>query len=400
MKLGKRKLPNWLKALQEYVEETEAPRDFWLWGGIFTLCSALQRRVWLPYGLEPIFPNIYILLVAPPGKCRKAGPPSLAKKMLRKVNIPVSIDSFSKRDFTKELAELGKTEHFTINGETRPQTPIALISKEMSDLLAVDPKGMIEVLTTLYDPHEEWEYGTSGQGHDKLYGPCISCFIATTPVWFAANLPHEAIGGGFTSRFAIVTGYDKYKRVPIPPIPDEGLYNKLLSDLSTVAMLTGEFQWTLDSKKFFEEWYDTLDDKVNETKDERLHSFIERMHVIALKAAMGIHVSYSNDLVMELSDVEAATRLLETVLKTAGDALGGHGRSITSVDIELIMRQVRHRRNVTFSELLSINYRNTNKPELLTVMDTIIAMGMVEERVSAEGVKSYRWKGGEKNGRT
>ena len=393
MKLGKRKLNNWLSGLQEYVEDTEAPRDFWLWGGIFTLCTTLQRRVWLPYGLEPIYPNIYVLLVAPPGKCRKAGPPSLAKKMLKKVNIPVSIDSFSKRDFTKELAELYKTEHFTLNGKMKPQTPIGLISKEMSSLLAVDPKGMIEVLTDLFDSHDEWEYGTSGQGHDKLYGVCVSCFIATTPIWFAANLPQEAIGGGFTSRFAIITGYDKYKRVPIPSIPNETLYNQLLSDLSIIAMLTGEFQWTDDSKSHFKKWYKTLDDKVGETKDDRLHSFIERMHVIAIKVAMAIHVSYSNELVLELEDMEAATTLLETVLKTAGDALGGHGRSITSVDVELIMKQIRHRGSITFEELLAINYRNTNKGELLTVLETIEAMKVVEAKTSGAGIITYYWKG-------
>jgi len=393
VKLGKRKLTNWLTGLQEYVEDTEAPRDFWLWGGIFTLCSALQRRVWLPYGLEPIYPNIYVLLVAPPGKCRKAGPPTLAKKMLKKAGIPVSIDSFSKRDFTKELAELGKTEHFTVEKETRAQTPIALISKEMSDLLAVDPKGMIEVLTTLFDSHDEWEYGTSGQGHDKLYGVCVSCFIATTPSWLASNLPQEAIGGGFTSRFAIVTGYDKYKRVPIPRIPNIEIYNNLLHDLSIVAMLSGEFQWAPDSKQFFKDWYNTLDEKVNQTKDERLHSFIERMHAIALKVSMAIRVSYSNDLTITLGDIEGATELLETVLKTAGDALGGHGRSITSVDIELIMRQIKHRRSVTFEELLSINYRNTNKHELETVLETIEAMKVVEGKTSAAGVTTYFWKG-------
>uniref|UniRef100_A0A6H1ZBL3 Uncharacterized protein n=1 Tax=viral metagenome TaxID=1070528 RepID=A0A6H1ZBL3_9ZZZZ len=313
--------------------------------------------------------------------------------MLKKAGIPVSIDSFSKRDFTKELAELYKTEHFTYNNEMRPQTPIALVSKEMSSLLAVDPKGMIEVLTDLFDSHEEWEYGTSGQGHDKLYGVCVSCFIATTPSWLASNLPQEAIGGGFTSRFAIITGYEKYKRVPIPPIPSEELYNKLLADLSIVAMLTGEFQWTKNSREFFMNWYKTLDEKVNETKDERLHSFIERMHAIALKVAMAIRVSYSNELIISLADIEASTELVETVLKTAGDALGGHGRSITSVDVELIMRQIKHRGQLTFNELLSINYRNTNKYELETVLDTIVAMKVVEERVSGEGIKTYRWRG-------
>ena len=397
MTLGKRKLPNWLSALQEYVEDTEAPRDFWLWGGIFTLCSALQRRVWLPYGLDPVYPNLYVLLVAPPGKCRKAGPPSLAKRMLTKANMPVSIDSFSKRDFTKELAELAKTEHYTYDGKMKPQTPIALISKEMSSLLAVDPKGMIEVLTDLFDSHDEWEYGTSGQGHDKLYGVCVSCFIATTPSWLANNLPEEAIGGGFTSRFAIVTGYDKYKRVPIPKMPNEVLFDRLLSDLSMIGLLTGEFKWTPESRSYFEGWYNSLDKMVDKTKDERLHGFIERMHVIAIKVAMAMHVAKSNSLILELEDMESATDLLETVLETASDALGGHGRSITSVDVELVMKQIRFKKIISFKDLLRRNYRNTNKGELETILETITGMGAAIERIAPDGTtRIYEWKGEEK----
>jgi len=109
--------------------------------------------------------------------------------------------------------------------------------------------------------------------------------------------------------------------------------------------------------------------------------------------SMAIHVSYSNELVIRLSDIKAATSLLETVLKTAGDALGGHGRSITSIDIELIMRQIKHRGQVTFNELLSMNYRNTNKGELKVVLETIVAMKVAEENFASDGVATYKWKG-------
>lgn len=393
MKLAKRKLPNWLKALQKYVEDTESPRDFWLWGGIFTICAALQRRIWLPYGLENIYPNIYLLFVAPPGWCRKAHPLVLSKKFLKKVSIPVSKDSSSKRALTKEMAELYKTEHFPYKGKTLAQTPLAIISKEMSSLLAVDPKGMIEVLTDLYDSHDEWEYGTSGQGEDKLYGVCVNCFIATTPTWLASNLPQEAIGGGYTSRHIIVTGYDIYKDVPIPPPPDEILGEKLIADLSTIAMITGEVQWGEGARDFFSAWYKTLRPRVPQTKDERIHPFIARIHVMALKVAMAIHISYSNDLVIEARDLNASIDLLESVLKTASDALGGHGRSITSVDMELVMKQLRHRKRVSFKELLSLNWRNTNKRELEEIMESIEAIGAVDLAYDPKGQPVYTWKG-------
>jgi len=396
VKLGKRKLINWLKTLQEYVEDTEAPRDFWLWGGLFTISAALQRRVWLPYGLEPVYPNLYVMLVAPPGKCRKAGPLTLAKKMLKKTGIPVSKDSFSKRALTQEMAELYKTEHFTHEGKMYSQTPMAIISKEMSSLLAVDPVGIVKLLTDLYDCHDEWDYGTSGKGEDILRNVATCAFIATTPTSLATDLPSEAIGQGFTSRIEIITGYDTYKDVPIPSQPDNTLYEKLLSDLSIIAMITGEFTWTKEAQQYFIGWYMTLKSRIGEIKDERLHSFLSRIHVAAIKVSMAIHIAYSNELVIELKDLEGAVELLESVLATASDALGGHGRSVTAIDVELIMRQIKHRGQMTFNELLSINYRNTNKLELLTVLDTIVAMGVVENpRVSATGVTTYRWIKGE-----
>jgi hypothetical protein len=57
----------------------------------------------------------------------------------------------------------------------KPQCPVALISKELSSFMAVNPKEMIEVLTDLFDSHDVWEYKTSEKGTDKLYGVCVNC---------------------------------------------------------------------------------------------------------------------------------------------------------------------------------------------------------------------------------
>ena len=91
--LKPRQCENWLKTLSQYVEETESPRVFWMWAGIYTIASTLQRKVWLPFGIETIYPCLYIMIIAPPGEVRKAGPVSVAKKLLQAVKIPVFVDS-------------------------------------------------------------------------------------------------------------------------------------------------------------------------------------------------------------------------------------------------------------------------------------------------------------------
>lgn len=391
----KRFLDDWIKGLLRYVEDTEAPRDFWTWGAIFMICAALQRRVWLPYGLEPIYPNLFVLIVAPPGEARKGHIPGEAKKFLQEVGIPVSVDSSSKRALTQELAELYKTCHFTLNGKTKVQTPLAIISKEMSSLLSVDPKGMIEVLTDLYDSHDVWKYKTAGQGEDNLYGVCVSCLIATTPTWLASNLPEEAIGGGYTSRHVIVFGdqHDRYKSVSIPPAPPEKIKKALLHDLSIISMLAGEFKWGEGSRAFYDKWYKTLPEKRNGLKDTRLHGYMARIHVIALKVAMARRVSYTSDLTIDKVDLEFAFGLLEKALERASDALGGFGKSKNAVTVERVLKQIYNHKGISYEELLSYNFRDASKTDLDEILETCIGMGSVKDFLDEKGNRYFEFKG-------
>jgi len=374
-----RKGSDWLLTLREYVEETESPRDFWLWGGIFTIAAALERKVWLPFGLDQIYPNLYIMVVAPPGKCRKGAPVSLAKKLLTDIQIPVFVDSPTKRALTKQLAENATKRLFRHNGVIKPMSSIALISKELSSFLAVDLKGMIEVLTDLWDSHDVWEYKTSEKGTDKLHNICVSCLVATTPTWIAANLPEEAIGGGFTSRVVMVSGNDKYKKVAIPPIPNEALKKILVSDLMHISGLSGEFEFSDPAKALFVKWYNSIEQKVKDTSDRRLHGFLERIHVIVLKVAMCLRVSYSDELVVSESDMQKSIVLLTEVFNKMGDALSGHGRSSASLETQQILQHITILQRTTFSELLRLNWHNTSKAELEAILETLIASGLVKD---------------------
>ena len=386
-----RKLGDWLVGLKTYVEETEAPRPFWLWGGIFTICSALQRKVWLPYGIENIYPNLYVMLVGPPGS-RKAGPLSLSKQMLLDLGLSVSADSSSKRALTKELAEISKGSHFDFKGKPRPQCPMAIISKEMSSLLAVDPKGMIEVLTDLFDSHDKWQYKTSGEGQDYLYGVCLSCFIATTPTWLGANLPHEAIGGGYTSRHIIINDTGIYKSVAIPAELSPKLYGMLLHDLNKISVLTGEFSWGPGAREYFTNWYDNeLSKKTKQIKDERLHGFIARMHVHVLKAAMALRISYSDALILMPDDIGHSIDMIDQALIIMGTALGGHGRSKVGGDVEKLLAKIKSVGQLSETEISRDYFLNANPGELDEILKTIVRLKFVKQHFDEKGNSFYRW---------
>jgi hypothetical protein len=378
-----RKLSNWLEGLAQYVEDTEAPRPFWLWAGIFTINAALQRRVWVRYGLRNVYPNIYLTIIAPPGE-RKGDPPKLAKKILEKIDIPVAVDSSSKRSMTQELAETARKEQYVYEGKSLPMASMAIVSEEFSTLLAVDPKGIIELLTDLYDSPDVWKYKTSGKGEDYLYRVCTSLFVVTTPTWFMNNLPQEAIGGGFTSRNIIISEGKRHKSVPWPTEPNEVLFNKLILDLKLIKNIVGEVAPTPEAKNFFIDWYNTIPQKKASCRNDKVVVFLNRIHVIALKVSLAIHFAYSDSMQIELEDMQKAIELCDSVIPMVGYALGGQGRSQFGPDVERVMRQIRTLKKTTFKELMGMNYSDLDRNSLKEVLGTIEAMKRISLVFSSE----------------
>ena len=401
-----RRCEDWLWSLMDYVEETETPRHFWLWGGISTLASTLQRKVWLPFGRKKLYPNMYVMVVAPPGECRKASPLEFSEDILREIDIPRFADSPTKRALTKALDKVRANQMFRpppVDGKPSPpimHSSMTIISKEFGTFVAVDPKAMIDALTDLWDAHDEWRYETSGEGTDTLRNLCLNAFLATTPGWIAENLPERAIGGGFTTRLIIVTGKEKYKWLSFPPVPDAQLFARLKHDLQNIKANTiGEFQWEPDAYEYYDNWYLTLEQQTARLRDRRLRGNLSRIHVQALKTAMCIRVSYSDELIITLGDMEKAIKLNEQALKSAGEAFEGLGRSKTSVDVEKIIQQLRIHGEIMFSDLLAINFRDTNKQELMVVLETIEGMGTISinKTIDQYGQPKYekiKWLGG------
>ncbi len=373
-----RQCKDWLLTLQEYVEETESPRHFWLWAGISCIASALQRKVKLSFGMETVYPNNYIMIVALPGECRKSPPLKFMQKILQEIEASIFVDSPTKRALTKSLAEISKTTWFkAADGKPSTQCPLTIISKEFSSFLATDPKGMTEVLTDLYDSHDQWEYQTAGAGKDKLHNICINVIVATTPSWIATNLPEGAIGGGFTSRFIIVYGDDKYKWLSLPPPPPGKLYSSLKHDLMHIAQLTGTFKWDKEAYKIYDEWYQSIKETQRNLRDDRLRGFVSRMHTIMLKTAMSIRVSYEDNLILAPQDINRSIMMIESVLNTASDALGGQGAGKGAPDADRILKQIYKYKEIDYQELLQLNFRHTSKEEFDAVLATLEGMGVV-----------------------
>ena len=374
-----RQCENWLRSLSGLVANTEAPAHYWLWSGIVTLNCTLERKCWVPYGLNTIYPNLYVVLVSPPGKCRKGGPIALTRRFLDKLELNVAVDSTSKECLVADIATGIK--QFTLSmGDFVQQSPMAILSSEFSSILAIDIKGMIERLTDIYDSADIWQYKTKGGGLDKLFGPCVSLFAATTPNYLANNLPYDAFGAGFFSRVIFIYGDEKRQRIPRPTIPksEAGTVQKLVADLHEINELHGPFDFSKEAGTLFDDWYMNLDSLYKEVPDEKFHGFIERAHLAVMKVAMALTVAQSNELVFTGDTMGQALVLVNDVFKSLAKTFGASGQSSTKDSTALIIGYLARVKKITRSQLLKAQWQNTNDVELEGVLRTLDQMKAIK----------------------
>lgn len=383
--MKKRKLSNWLKGLLEYVEDTEAPRDYWLWGGLFTISAALQRKTWIDFGIDLIYPNLYICIVAPPGE-RKNAPIKLAKQMLEKLQLTVAVDSTSKRALTKELARAADREQFLHpDGKPRRMSVMAVPSKELASLFAIDKANMLVTLTDLWDCHDSWKYDTSDKGKDHLYNVCLQVIAATQPRYIATELPPEAFGEGFASRVLWVSEKPFYKSVPWPTAFDSKLGKVLLHDLNIIHQLIGKFSISSEARAYYDEWYNKIPQKKRELRDERLLGNLNRLHVQVLKVVQCLHVAESNELLISVDDMGRAIDYVEDIFQQTTKAFGGSGASRLGPFVDSVRNQISILRETTIRELMQLNYRDLTMEDLESVLTSLEVMGEIKRPLEAQG---------------
>lgn len=389
-----RNFPNWLLKYGEYTQDTEPPVHYHVWTGIYVISSALQRKVWLQFGRRRLFPNLYIILVSPPGRCRKGASISLGVDLLKKVpGVTVTSDSTTREQLIRAMANARNDLSYEDDEgglQMEQHCSVSVVSKELGSFLGVKNSHLITFLTDIYDCDEEWEYSTKHHGTDKIQGACLNFIGAITPDWLARNLPMDAIGGGYSSRVLFVVGRAKSKRVTIPPDSPElqRMARLLTEDLEKVSTLTGPFSWEPSAYSFYDRWYQGIDDDAPSLEDPRFMGYLERKPAMVLKAAMSISVSKRNSLVIEEDDVAQSLALIEQLEPYMSDAFGGLGEYDKAVVIEKIMRQFITRRAMTFEELLRANYRDIDMDGLKTILQTLQTMGEIAV-IDREGIPVY-----------
>ena len=398
-----RELSDWLTKYLEYTENSESPISYHTWCGLSVIAGALQRRVYLKWGLgRVIYPNLYVVLVGPSGRTRKGVAIGIAKDFLKKIpGITVTPESSSGRQ-----AMIMAMKRAIVNfqdpsdGKIKFHCSVTAFSEELSVFLGQGDIAYLSNLTDWYDSKDDWEYETVGRGKDSLQGLCLNLMGGTAPDWIQSMIPQEALGGGFTSRIIFVVEEVKRKIIPkyIPTQEELEMQEVLQRDLERISQLAGEITFTEDAEKLYIDWYIDQDKKLSAglpaVPDTRFAGYCERRATHLQKLMILCSASRCDDLKISAADFNRALSLLHMAEINMPKTFGGLGKSRMSDETDAVMGYIKSVRTTPRKILLQKFYRDLDPNTLAQVESLMTQMGVLKIKLMPEQAdKQYTWIG-------
>lgn len=342
------KVPDFIVEYTKLVTPcTESPIIYHDWAILTNIGAMLSRNVWLEFGVECIYPNLYTVLLGPAAG-RKSSAINFARKFLELTGFKeFAKDKSSKEKFLSDLARgfgkkniVGNTEveALLMAGEdeldlSSPASNVLISAGELLDFLGPGDLQFITLLTNLWDNLPKYEQPKLTGQDVKIIKPTVSLLGGATATSFASTFPPEIIGGGMMSRMLIIKGDGRRQALTIPPPPDVELMSVLVELFVEMRKMKGPISYSPEAFQVVDQIYKAE----HPLSASRFETFVGRRHVQLHKLCIILactELSYT--ITPEM--VVYANTLLHDVEQNMQAALGEFGLSELNSKANSILR--------------------------------------------------------------
>jgi Protein of unknown function (DUF3987) len=300
-----RKCPDWIESFQALTSDIPSPEPFRLWSAISIIAGALQRRAWISTAHSLVYPNLYVLLVSPPGVGKSQAISRAGEFWVAADTIHVAPDSVTRASLI-DCLEGASTKAILPDGTFQQYHSLTVPASEFGVLVPAHDLEFLNTLNHIYDnPKYYRENRRSRNKQVDIPFPMLNILGGTQPAYLASLLPEQAWGMGFTSRLIMV-----YSAEMIRPNLfdlkeyDDKLQKRMGDDLKTIGQLYGKFAFDPDAQRHVEEWAGAGLPPI--PTHGRLQNYNSRRLLHFLKLCMVSSVSHSNDLRITMEDLSRA----------------------------------------------------------------------------------------------
>lgn len=344
-------------------------------------------------GIGPVYPNLYTVLVAPPGigktviatECEKlwralpehhVAPTSLTKAAL--------VDALSNAQ--RKLIRPGKTPSYV------EFNSLLVLAGELGVLLPDYDREFLNALTAIYDGQMYEEKRRTKDLHIKIAAPQLNILGCTTPSYLSEFMPEGAWDQGFISRVILVYAGESIKR-SIFSMMANSITKDLAPDLKHISSLYGTFTMDKDAETAFDNWF--MADCPPRPEHPKLLHYNSRRHFHLLKLCMIFSVDRGDDLRITLSDFQTALDLLietEFYMSDIFKAMGGmtaDAKAMEEAWYYVYQQVAKDKRALPESRLVHFLANRVPAHSVMRVIDTMKAADLVRMKTDAQGHFGY-----------
>ena len=380
--------------LHRYLElnaGTEIPESFALWSGLCSLSVVMGRNVYMDMGTYKIYPNLYVILVAGSGKCRKSTAIGVMEKLVQDVTPPPKL--IAQKITTEGLIQTLRDEPKqpgVVKLSTKPRNPCDgfVIVDEMAMFLnkKSHETGLSPLLIQLFDCKSKIVYTTKTHGDEVLENTCLGMLSASTFDWLKNAFNEESIGSGLTSRIIFV-----YVQEPPPPVAitsfskkKEMIQGKLKRRLNAIRKIKGVMRFSTNGALWYENWYNKFYEESELYENKTLSGYASRRGVHMIKIAMLIAGSHKTLQITEHHLITADALLAKAEIDMPS-VMSLIITNDTGANAELVLRIIGGHGRISRSNLMQRVCYKLNAQELDLVISTLKTSRQILEIQSTKG---------------
>ncbi len=394
-----------LRTYLQYVDQTESPKLMHVWSAISAASACMGKHVALPFGIGDITPNIFVLLVGPPGT-RKSKAIDYASSLIKsstgvrfapddtggqRQGLISAIEGDMQLDDAEQELEL-MSNAISINsltdiGNIRVNTTnssdthhIFACASEFGTFMGEGNVNMTRFLNKVWDG-EDYNYKLKNT-QKVLKDPLMTIIGGTTATDIARILPNESIGQGFMSRWILVFVAQKAKKVSRPKL-DTALAEWLKE---RYAWLHYEMHGLMNETEEAAERLNSIYEKETvDLQDSRFLYYAERRHTHLQKLCM-IVTALRQSYTIEVDDVEQAHLLLTTTEEFMPEALGEFGLSPIGAAKQKMLEFLQHTHEpISTSILWTVMQRDMKLTDFRSAIADLINADKIQEVTTNAG---------------
>ena len=360
----------------KHTENYESPSSFWKWSAYVTIAAVLRDNAYRAFGDMKVYPNIYVLTLAPSGIYRKGFPVNLCKQLLTALSVTKIVSG--RTSIQALIDELSHAEADPRTGKIIQKGAAIFLAPELAAGLVAD-QASISILTDIYDLKTDYTTHLKGSGKKKVEKVVFSMYAASNEALLREVYDIRAMQGGLLARtFLVVPDEFRPSNSLLGTNHRKEEFNALLMALAEIYKnVKGEFQFTDSAREEYEGWY--KDFRMSYEKKSDKAGVVGRIHMSILKLAM---ILAANDLTLLIDKchIEESIHLAMSLVPNYNHLIVGTGKSELSEAGALLTQELMKAdgNKISRKEFLRKNWSTVDSDQLDKITATLAGADLVQ----------------------